>query len=389
MISGENQRKGLKMGRVVFLGVEGSGKSVLTVALVRFFEKYSNQGWSLLPENKEAFVFQERMPKMFSEGSLPSQTANFRHLRWSICHDDKPQRTLDILDYPGEVYRMAFLDPNDGPNSVTLCDSQQAHSRDIKELLGFIKGAEYVFVLFNIDDAKNLDTDNRNVDAVWVTLSALKIITSMNNAPEVTLLITQADRLESEGESLEDIDSVVQKYLPLIAKRFKSLPKLLVSGVDIENPKFGLLPMVSCFIEKSDIVRSFVLDVEKFMQKIHGGLVQTVTLEEYDNLRKRAEAISCFTQKAREFLESKEEMEELFEVKGKIEKMEKMRVVGKEKKKLLVSLKEEVRYLSSKRLVSVIIEGLVQDEVPWISIVLILLLPLVISFILVACSSVK
>lgn len=389
MISGENQRKGLKMGRVVFLGVEGSGKSVLTVALVRFFEKYSNQGWSLLPENKEAFVFQERMPKMFSEGSLPSQTANFRHLRWSICHDDKPQRTLDILDYPGEVYRMAFLDPNDGPNSVTLCDSQQAHSRDIKELLGFIKGAEHVFVLFNIDDAKNLDTDNRNVDAVWVTLSALKIITSMNNAPEVTLLITQADRLESEGESLEDIDSVVQKYLPLIAKRFKSLPKLLVSGVDIENPKFGLLPMVSCFIEKSDIVRSFVLDVEKFMQKIHGGLVQTVTLEEYDNLRKRAEAISCFTQKAREFLESKEEMEELFEVKGKIEKMEKMRVVGKEKKKLLVSLKEEVRYLSSKRLVSVIIEGLVQDEVPWISIVFILLLPLVISFILVSCSSVK
>ena len=49
------------MGKVVFLGVEGAGKSVLTAALARYFEERKEHGWSLRPENKEAFTFSTRM----------------------------------------------------------------------------------------------------------------------------------------------------------------------------------------------------------------------------------------------------------------------------------------------------------------------------------------
>ena len=61
------------MGKVVFLGVEGSGKSVLTVALASYLSEHEDIGWSLRPENKEAFIFSERMPKRFAAAGLPSR----------------------------------------------------------------------------------------------------------------------------------------------------------------------------------------------------------------------------------------------------------------------------------------------------------------------------
>ncbi len=102
---------------------------------------------------------------------------------------------MEVLDYPGEIYRLAFLDPAEDPDPATLRAKQKAHESEILELMGFLKDADQVFVLFNIDDAKNLDADNANIDAVWVTMSSIKILSSLENAPELTLLITQADRV--------------------------------------------------------------------------------------------------------------------------------------------------------------------------------------------------
>lgn len=45
------------MGKVLFLGVAGSGKSALTASLVRCLEGDADSEWSLRPENKEAFLF--------------------------------------------------------------------------------------------------------------------------------------------------------------------------------------------------------------------------------------------------------------------------------------------------------------------------------------------
>lgn len=45
------------MGKVLFLGVAGSGKSALTASLVRCLEGDADSEWSLRPENKEAFHY--------------------------------------------------------------------------------------------------------------------------------------------------------------------------------------------------------------------------------------------------------------------------------------------------------------------------------------------
>jgi len=286
------------MGKVVFLGVEGAGKSTLTAALATYFKEHEERGWSLRPENREAFTFLERMPKRFAAGEFPAQTATFRHLRWSICYNDEPQRTLEVLDYPGEIYRLAFLDPADDPDPAALREKQKSHASEILELMGFLKEADQVFVLFNIDDAKNLETDNANIDAVWVTMSSIKILSALENAPELTLLITQADRLAQEGETVDDVEKLVQTHIPLIARRFKNLKKLLVSATDYNSERFGLLPLVSALLIKTELYQIALPRWNGCLNKLNDGID---ALDEYDKLTVSAKAFDWFSDVAAVF----------------------------------------------------------------------------------------
>ncbi len=334
------------MGKVVFLGVEGAGKSVLTVALATYLLEHEDIGWSLRPENKEAFVFSERMPKRFAAGELPAQTATFRHLRWSICYNDEPQRTLDVLDYPGEIYRLAFLDPAEDSNPAALLAKQQAHKADIRELMDSLRGAGQVFVLFNIDDAKNLETDNANIDAVWITRSALKILSSLPNPPELTLLITQADRLESEGEQIGDVDAVVQKYLPLIGRSFKGLKKLMVSAKNYNDERFGLLPLVSSLLKNTELYEKSALQWETFRTQLKNG---TSSVSEYDRLAILARPFAWISEGARFFVESTEEWEEFLSVKGSCQDILSQVKEEKAQIKAMETLLQTVKYEGSKK----------------------------------------
>ena len=291
------------MRKVVFLGVEGAGKSTLTAALATYFKEHEERGWSLMPENKEAFAFLERMPKRLAAGELPAQTATFRHLRWSICYKDEPQRTLEVLDYPGEIYRLAFLDPADDSEPATLRTKQKAHESEIRELMGFLRDADQVFVLFNIDDSKNLEADNANIDAVWVTMSSIKILSSLENAPELTLLITQADRLAQEGEPVDDVEQLVQQHSPLIARKFKNLKKLLVSATDYNNERFGLLPLVSSLLVKTQLYQLALPHWDTCLKKLKNG---EDALDEYDKLAVSAKAFDWFSNMAAVFTEPNE-----------------------------------------------------------------------------------
>lgn len=339
------------MGNVIFLGVEGAGKSSLTAALATYFSECKEHGWSLRPENKEAFTFSTRMPKRFAGGEFPAQTANFRHLQWSICYKDEPQRTLDVLDYPGEIYRLAFLDPSDDTNPVNLQARQQAHASEIRELMGFLKHADQVFVLFNINDAKNLDTDNANIDAVWVTFSAIKILSSLENKPDLTLLITQADRLADEGETIEDVDAIVDKYLPIIGQRFKGLKKLVLSAKDYNNAQYGLLPLATALLTNTELYKIAVPKWAECVKEINNGMTDKWTfdraLDKYNQLSLSAEAFEWVSSAAKDFMNlsaPKGLLEEYQTVIDKCKETETQNIGFKKKVEILTNLKGTVRF---------------------------------------------
>jgi len=259
------------MGKVLFLGVEGSGKSCLTASLVGYFAARQSLGWSLQPVNKEAFTFSLRMPKRFAAGELPAQTARFRHLQWSLQYKGETQRTLDVLDYPGEVYRLAFLDAADDPDPQTLLAKQAAHADEIKELMAHLKDADQIFVLFNIDDTHDLETNDANVDAVWVTVQTLKILAKLENAPQVTLLVTQADRLAAEGEDLSNIDALIDRHVPIVGSCLKTVNRLLVSALDAENAQYGLLPLARLLVERTEQYKKGVVKWRDILERMNSG----------------------------------------------------------------------------------------------------------------------
>lgn len=232
------------MGNVTFLGVEGSGKSVLTMALIQTFREHGAQGWSLVPESNAAFRFLERMPQTLTAETLPAQTTALRYLSLSVRKDGVVQRTLDILDYPGEIYRLAFLEAKDASDPEAFEAQVSAYREEIRAMLGHLVASEQIFVLFNMADGVDLAHNQRNSDAVWVTRACLKTLFELEQRPQVTLLLTQIDRYVPSGTEVFDPKVFLAKNLPLIANSFPGLDVLGVSVLGDATARLGLDNMI-------------------------------------------------------------------------------------------------------------------------------------------------
>ena len=245
------------MGNITFLGVEGSGKSVLTMALVKTFKAHERTGWSLRPETREAFRFLTLLPEQLEGESLPHQTTSLRRLAWSACYGGKPQRTCDILDYPGEIYRLAFLDEVDNQDPVSFAERIAANQEELDAFLGHLTKSDQVFVLFNLADAEHLETTPDNLDAVWVTNACLDFLFRLPTHPKVTLLLTQIDRYVSPDTVELDPRTFVAQHLPLIAGNYPNLDVLAVSAIGTDDTTIGMDNlMLRCLVDTPVVQQS-------------------------------------------------------------------------------------------------------------------------------------
>ena len=246
------------MGNITFLGVEGSGKTVLTMALVNLFKAHAQEGWFLRPETRSAFRFVEQVPPVLEPGSLPHQTTELRHLAMSVVKDGEVQRVFDILDYPGEIYRLAFLDAKDDPDPATFQARVEANQEEIRALLGHLQGSDRVYVLFNLADAQDLAHNAQNLDAVWVTNACLDYLHRLPSHPEIALLLTHIDLYGN----LDDPDltprRIVQQALPLIANNFPNLSIQAVSALGPASGPFGVDNILANCLKDTPAVQAYL-----------------------------------------------------------------------------------------------------------------------------------
>ncbi|MBR4354230.1 MAG: hypothetical protein IKP97_02905 [Kiritimatiellae bacterium] len=224
------------MSKTVFLGVEGSGKTTLTVALARAFESHKEEGWYLKPLSRDSFRFLKTLPDTL-DGDFPSQTADLRELRWQAEYKGNDLGEIAILDYPGEIYRLAFLDEKDERDPEAFRQKVASNKPEIDALLGAIKEAEDVFVLFNLADGMDLRNNLRNLDAVWVTNECLKLLKRLESKPRIRLLFTQVDRYRDAGL---DLSTFSPKSIDLIGHDHSDVPWCLVSVVDRADSEYGV-----------------------------------------------------------------------------------------------------------------------------------------------------
>ena len=225
------------MGKVVFLGVEGSGKTTLAMALTKAFARHADEGWYLRPEGRGAYNFATIAPGDFATDGFPAQTSAAREMTWKISRDDVDKGDIQILDYPGEIYRLAFLTAEDEADPDAFRARAAANAEELTVLNRAIEEAESLYVLFNLQDALDLRGDDANRSAVWVTNECLKRLRALPAKPRVTLVFTQVDRYQTEDDFLH---SFTPAELDLIGHDHPDVDWMMVSVLVPPDSEFGI-----------------------------------------------------------------------------------------------------------------------------------------------------
>jgi len=225
------------MGKVVFLGVEGSGKTTLAMALTKAFARHADEGWYLRPEGRGAYNFATIAPGDFATDGFPAQTSAAREMTWKISRDDVDKGGIQILDYPGEIYRLAFLTAEDEADPDAFRARAEANAEELNLLNRAIEEAESLYVLFNLQDALDLRGDDANRSAVWVTNECLKRLKALPAKPRVTLVFTQVDRYQTDDDFLH---SFTPAELDLIGHDHPDVDWMMVSVLVPSDSEFGI-----------------------------------------------------------------------------------------------------------------------------------------------------
>ena len=225
------------MGKVVFLGVEGSGKTTLAMALTKAFARHADEGWYLRPEGRGAYNFATIAPGDFATDGFPAQTSAAREMTWKISRDDVDKGDIQILDYPGEIYRLAFLTAEDEADPDAFRARAEANAEELNVLNRAIEEAESLYVLFNLQDALDLRGDDANRSAVWVTNECLKRLKALPAKPHVTLVFTQVDRYQTDDDFLH---SFTPAELDLIGHDHPDVDWMMVSVLVPPASEFGI-----------------------------------------------------------------------------------------------------------------------------------------------------
>ena len=143
--------------------------------------------------------------------------------------------------------------------------------------------------------------------------------------------------------------------MPLIARKFKKLKKLLVSATDYNSERFGLLPLVSSLLVWTPLYQSAFPKLDGCLKKLNNGID---VLAEYNNLAILAKTFDWFSDTAAAFTQTSgswaDAIKELSEVK---EECQRICTSGSYNKRIeaLKILKGKVHFDGSKKHISSVI----------------------------------
>ncbi len=214
------------MSKVAIVGVEGSGKTVLMAALSECYKEISETEPFLFPENQAAYMFMERIPhKLRVERQWPEATSidALRLMKWSLKCGSEIFSHIEMLDYPGELYRLAF-----GEHTQEEAD---AHRKELDEFLGHLTDAECLIILMNPGDLENIGADAKKAETVWITREILGFAKKLPSLRRTTLVFTQADRYDEALKGAGGAEGFYAQKLPMLKHLYPELRVTAVSAV--------------------------------------------------------------------------------------------------------------------------------------------------------------
>jgi len=280
------------MSRIAIVGVESSGKTVLMAALADLYGEPSHDNVYLMPESQSAFAFMKHIPqKMRDDHQWPAATTieSFKHLKWSVRIGRRVITELEMLDYPGEIYRIAFGERSE--------EDVAPHRERVHEFLKHLVEADALVVLFNLKDALDLGKSARNTETVWLTRGIFEYAKKLPNIKHHLLLFTQADRYAEKLGGQDGASAAMSVHLPMMQMLFPDLECAAVSVAtdDTETPSkdfsstygiAGFMGRLIRFSPEGNKASETLLEIERQIDK--GAALSAkqfdLLLEELDSL---------------------------------------------------------------------------------------------------------
>jgi hypothetical protein len=154
-------------------------------------------------------------------------------------------------------------------------------------------------VLFNLSDAKDLGSNAKNLDAVWVTNACLDYLHRLPHKPRVTLLLTQIDRYVDLEQYEFDPKVYVSHHLPLIARNFPNLDVCAVAALGAAASTFGIDSILVRCLFNTPTVQKTIQVIQECRKNFNESLQN---LNELKDLIKNLKKVSCSSSEWRELL---------------------------------------------------------------------------------------
>lgn len=224
------------MKKVAIVGVEGSGKTVMLAGLGDLYTRADEKGYFLAPKDFTTSAYVADLMGRLRSGVWPAATADdmFQSLEWTLRRrSDVGGRPTDIcelscLDFPGEVYRKAFVE-TDGSRPDGML-------RQVEALWNYIERADSLIVLVNLSDVIAQGLANRRVhESIWVTSAILEVALKERPGrviPRTAIVLSQADNYEATIRECGGAKGTLEKYLPHVYNSYGWLDVFAASAID-------------------------------------------------------------------------------------------------------------------------------------------------------------
>lgn len=236
------------MRKVAIVGVEGSGKTVMLAGLGDLYSRPDDKGYFLVPKDFNTSSYVAELMGRLRSGIWPAATADdvFQGLEWTLRRrSDTGGRPTDIcelscLDFPGEVYRKAFVENANTVAGITLTSAGNSVSeemqRQIESLWSYIERADCLIVLVNLSDVITRGlADRRVLESIWVTSSILEQALKERPGrvvPKTAIVLSQADSYEATIKACGGPKGVLEKYLPQVYNSYDWLDIFAAYAID-------------------------------------------------------------------------------------------------------------------------------------------------------------
>jgi len=235
--------------RIVVLGRTQAGKTVFLSCL--YYTLWSNPNEISTkaldgPTHRECIEIVQTL----RDGNPPAGTTSSRYLHMEVTYHGVA-RPLVSLDYPGEVFRKAFIDG--------------AGTEDVIELLDHIDRAAGVIALI---DPAVVET-HALTDAMDDDFAMLKALERIRNWPggedvPIALVLTKYDIRRPYVKAAGGPDAFVKKRFPQLVRSFSDMRVFLSSAVqhDHESGKSGNHPRIHAHFQSHGVVEplKYLLD---------------------------------------------------------------------------------------------------------------------------------